>query len=88
MYSIKEDITNDGIPYVHVENIPRLSIFKTFDCGQCFRFDPVEAEGGITYEGVAFGKYVDLPKPCNEFCQMADHLIHGKISIGKFLFHG
>ena len=36
-----------------------ISVFKTFDCGQCFRFDPVP---GSTYpcevEGVAFRKYV------------------------------
>ena len=59
MYSIKEDITNDGIPYVHVENIPRLNIFKTFDCGQCFRFEPVSRFGNkCEFGGVAFGKYV------------------------------
>ena len=36
-----------------------ISVFKTFDCGQCFRFDPVP---GSPYpcevEGVAFRKYV------------------------------
>lgn len=35
-----------------------FDIEQTFDCGQCFRFDPVDFGAGKTYEGVAFGKYV------------------------------
>ncbi len=59
MYTIEEGIYENQIPYVHAKNLPRLNIFKTFDCGQCFRFDPV-SKFGHRYEfgGVAFGKYV------------------------------
>ena len=59
MYELKEGVFDGKIPFVHAVKIPRLNIFKTFDCGQCFRFDPV-SRFGHEYEfgGVAFGKYV------------------------------
>ncbi len=50
---------NNGIFGVKIENPPRIDIFKTFDCGQCFRFDPVSIFGNkYEFGGVAFGKYV------------------------------
>ncbi len=59
MYTLNEYVTSDGIPYVHAQDIPRLSVFKTFDCGQSFRFDPVSRFGNeCEFGGVAFGKYV------------------------------
>ena len=59
MYTLKEYATQTGICFVHAKNTPQIDIFKTFDCGQCFRFDPV-SKFGHKYEfgGVAFGKYV------------------------------
>lgn len=54
-----EYITNEGTPYVYLTDIPKIDIFKTFDCGQCFRFDPVSLYGNkYEYGGVAYGKYV------------------------------
>lgn len=38
--------------YIEITGLDRFSIDKIFDCGQCFRFDPV----GNGIEGVAFGK--------------------------------
>ena len=59
MENVKEFITEAGVPYVLVEGIPKIDIFKTFDCGQCFRFDPVSLYGNkYEYGGVAYGKYV------------------------------
>ena len=58
MYSL-EEFCKDGIISVRATNIPRINIFKTFDCGQCFRFDPVSIFGNKhEYGGVAFGRYV------------------------------
>lgn len=59
MEKITTFILENGVQGVKVENIPRLNIFKSFDCGQCFRFDPV-SQFGNKYEfgGVAFGRYV------------------------------
>ena len=52
-------ITNEGTPYVYLTDIPKIDIFKTFDCGQCFRFDPVSLYGNkYEFGGVAYGKYV------------------------------
>lgn len=49
----------NGVCGVKIENPPRINIFKTFDCGQCFRFDPVSIFGNKQeFGGVAFGKYV------------------------------
>ena len=49
----------NGVCGVKIENAPRIDIFKTFDCGQCFRFDPVSFFGNkYEFGGVAFGRYV------------------------------
>lgn len=52
-------ITKNENGWLTVEGIGDFSVFKTFDCGQCFRFDPV-AEPTYKYEveGIAFGKFV------------------------------
>ncbi|MBQ2734147.1 MAG: DNA-3-methyladenine glycosylase 2 family protein [Clostridia bacterium] len=36
------------------------SLSLTFDCGQCFRFEPTERG---TFEGVAFGEYIEMSQP-------------------------
>ena len=49
----------NGICGVKIENPPRIDIFKTFDCGQCFRFDSVSLFGHKhEFGGVAFERYV------------------------------
>ena len=55
----------NGVFGVKIENPPRIDIFKTFDCGQCFRFDPVSFFGNkYEYGGVAFGRYVVFGQSC------------------------
>ena len=59
MEKISEFTLENGIKAIKIENIPYLDIFKTFDCGQCFRFDCVSIFGNkYEFEGVAFGKYI------------------------------
>ena len=59
MEKITSFLYEDGTECVHVENINRLNLFKTFDCGQAFRFEPVSLLGKkYEYSGVAFGKAV------------------------------
>lgn len=50
---------NDG--WLTVGGACDFSVFRTFDCGQCFRFDPV-ADGRYKnqVEGIAHGKYVSF----------------------------
>ncbi len=43
-----------------IEDIKDFSLYKTFDCGQCFRFDP-HPEGGVA--GVAMGRYLHFLQP-------------------------
>ena len=52
-------ITANENGWLTIEGIGDFSVFKTFDCGQCFRFDPV-ADPTYKYEveGIAYGKYV------------------------------
>ncbi|MBP3494896.1 MAG: DNA-3-methyladenine glycosylase 2 family protein [Clostridia bacterium] len=59
MEKISEFSLENGIKCVKIEGIPRLNIFKTFDCGQSFRFDPVSLFGNkYEFGGVAFDRYV------------------------------
>ncbi len=45
--------------WLTVEGVGDFSVFRTFDCGQCFRFDPVaDPTHAYEVEGVAYGKYV------------------------------
>ena len=46
---------NDGLSSVKLEGLENFLIAQIFDCGQCFRFDPV---GEDSFEGVAYGRYV------------------------------
>lgn len=54
MFKITE--TEKGL---RLSGLDRFSISKIFDCGQCFRFDPIK--GGI--EGVAHGKVLRFEQP-------------------------
>ena len=52
-------ITNNENGWLTVEGIGDFSVFRTFDCGQCFRFDPVsDPSHDFEVEGIAFNKYV------------------------------
>lgn len=51
----------DGIRAVEIEDVPLLDLKKTFDCGQCFRFEPVEDSRHETeVAGVAQGRAVSF----------------------------
>ena len=50
-----------SMPYVELVGVDRLDVGKTFDCGQCFRFDRVEGSSlECEYAGVAFGRHVSF----------------------------
>ncbi len=56
-----EQVKDGNVSVIKAEGIDCLDVNKTFDCGQCFRFDRVvhsahEAE----YAGVAFGRHVSF----------------------------
>lgn len=59
MEKYSEFTLENGINAVKIENIPYIDIYKTFDCGQCFRFEEVSIFGNkYEFGGVAFGRYV------------------------------
>lgn len=57
----KPYIINDRDGWLTVGGVGDFSVFRTFDCGQCFRFDPVD-DGAYKnqVEGIAYGKYVSF----------------------------
>lgn len=55
------EICKNGCPCVVVEGVTCFDIGKIFDCGQCFRFDPVpNSEHEKEFSGVAFGRVVSF----------------------------
>ena len=59
MEQIKALVAPNKMSVLHITNIPKINIFKAFDCGQCFRFDSVPmTEHKYAFGGVAHGKYV------------------------------
>ncbi len=57
-----------GIPFVTLSDTGNFSVFKTFDCGQCFRFDPTHHEGdAYQVSGVAMGRHVTFREEVDGF---------------------
>ena len=60
-FPIIREFTSEGRPCTEVLCNGGFSVAKTFDCGQCFRFDPVEnSRHEVEYEGVAYGRHVSF----------------------------
>lgn len=56
----------DNMPVIEVRGVDDLDVGKTFDCGQCFRFDPVtNTPHDSEYAGVAFGRHVSFASEGN-----------------------
>ncbi|MBE6538649.1 MAG: DNA-3-methyladenine glycosylase 2 family protein [Ruminococcaceae bacterium] len=53
---------NDGaIKYIEIKNVKGFSVAKTFDCGQCFRFEPVTGTRHESeFSGVAYGRFFSV----------------------------
>lgn len=54
------NIKNCG-EWLEISEVGDFSVLRTFDCGQCFRFDPVE-DGNFSHrvDGIAFGRAVSF----------------------------
>ncbi len=72
-------VKKDGeISTVVIEGVEDLDVGKIFDCGQCFRFDPVQnSRHEKEFAGVAFGRFVS-------FAQDADTLYIYNSTLGEF----
>ena len=58
---IKEEKSENGVNSVTVYAPTDFSVSQTFDCGQCFRFDPTpNGDGTSDVSGVAFGRAVRI----------------------------
>ena len=59
-YTVTEFIKGDA-SVIRIEGVEGLCVGKTFDCGQCFRFDEVkESLHEKEFSGVAFGRFVSF----------------------------
>ena len=59
-YAVSAHIT-DNIPVTAVSGVDGFDVTKTFDCGQCFRFDPVkDSAHEQEFAGVAYGKMISV----------------------------
>lgn len=56
------EFSDGGVPCVSVRGIGGMSLEKTFDCGQCFRFEASTHKQGA-FEGVAFGEFLRVYQP-------------------------
>ncbi len=53
------EIRDLGTKAIMIDNCPYIDLNKTFDCGQCFRFEPVSIFGNkVEFGGVVFNQYV------------------------------
>ena len=53
------EIRDKGTMAIMIDNCPYIDLNKTFDCGQCFRIEPVSIFGNkVEYGGVVFDKFV------------------------------
>ena len=64
-FTIDQEITAfsapDGVPCVRITELAYFDISQIFDCGQCFRFDPVaNPTHAVEFEGVALGRYIRI----------------------------
>ncbi|MBQ4090779.1 MAG: DNA-3-methyladenine glycosylase 2 family protein [Clostridia bacterium] len=51
----------DGLSALRLDGVELFDVGRIFDCGQCFRFDPVSNSlHEIEYAGCAYGKYVSI----------------------------
>ncbi len=61
--SIKQKATENGVPYIIIDGVKEFDVAKTFDCGQCFRFEPVEMScHEAEFAGVVFGRLISVAK--------------------------
>lgn len=55
------EINIDSINVVKLDQVELFDVRRVFDCGQCFRFDPVTNSRHETeFAGCAFGKYISV----------------------------
>lgn len=62
MKSLKiTELSQAGVSAVRLDGLENFKISQIFDCGQCFRFDPVPSERhALEIAGVANGRYIRL----------------------------
>ena len=54
-------VTEKGTQFVKIKNLSYFDVGAVFDCGQAFRFMPIENSAHkIEFGGVAFGKYITV----------------------------
>ena len=61
-----EEINIGELSAVKVDKVRHFDVAKVFDCGQCFRFDPVTVSAHqVEFAGCAHGKYISVAQDGN-----------------------
>lgn len=62
-FTAETSVSEEGVPVTVLHGVKDFSVHKTFDCGQCFRFEPVaDSAHDEEFAGVAFGKYISVAR--------------------------
>ena len=61
MLVLMEKESKNGVSRIKLCDVSRFDVRKIFDCGQCFRFEPVEnTEHEAEFAGVAHGRFISV----------------------------
>ncbi len=61
MLAEAKEMTKDGVNCVKICGVSSFDVRKIFDCGQCFRFEPVENTcHDSEFSGVAHGRFISV----------------------------
>jgi len=56
----------NALNVVRLDGVELFDVCRVFDCGQCFRFDPVSnSSHNVEYAGCAYGKYISIAQDKN-----------------------
>ena len=67
MQNVVRAIENKEKLYIKLEGVSDFDVRQIFDCGQCFRFMPIEnSEHDVEYSGIAFGRFVSFAQSGND----------------------
>ena len=51
----------DGVNTVKLSGVRDFDVAKVFDCGQCFRFNPVKGTAHeVEFSGIAMGRFISV----------------------------
>ena len=67
MLVLTDTESKNGISRVKLSGVSGFDVRKIFDCGQCFRFEPVEnTEHEAEFSGIAHGRFISVAQDADD----------------------